>query len=55
MEHRGRGSEDKTIDRIDNDKGYFIGNIQVLTKHDNSSKYWKTDWGGYEPLTEAAF
>lgn len=32
-----------TIDRIKNEDGYTIDNIQVLTKSENSSKYWQMD------------
>lgn len=35
---RGRSKESFTIDRIDNDKGYTLDNIRILTKSQNSSK-----------------
>lgn len=42
---KGRSAESYTIDRIDNDKGYSIDNIQVLTKRDNVIKmHLSYDW-----------
>lgn len=35
-----------SIDRIDNSKGYIIGNLQWLTKQGNSNKYLNEKWGG---------
>lgn len=36
---KGRFKNNSTIDRIDNEKGYEIGNIQVMSKSKNSKKY----------------
>lgn len=51
MAGRGRSKQSFTIDRIDNNKGYTIDNIQMLTKSDNCRKKTKTliyDWrSGY--------
>lgn len=42
MEQKGQHLYDHlTIDRIENDKGYEAGNLQVLTRRDNSIKYWQ--------------
>ncbi len=35
---KGKHKRSYTIDRIDNTKGYTIGNIQKLTRKENSSK-----------------
>lgn len=40
----GRSSNSYTIDRIHNDIGYHIDNIQVLTKRDNIIKYFSYDY-----------
>jgi len=49
MTARGREKDSLTIDRINGDAkiGYTIDNIQILTKHDNSCKYWEVE---YEPI-----
>src|SRR5690348_12249634 len=41
---KGRHAESFTVDRIHNDIGYHIDNIQVLTKRDNIVKYFSYDW-----------
>ena len=41
---KGRSSESYTVDRIHNDLGYHIDNIQVMTKQDNIRKYFSYDW-----------
>lgn len=44
---KGRRKKSYTIDRIDNSKGYVPGNIQMLTKSENSRKSSKKlvyDW-----------
>lgn len=44
---KGRKKDSFTIDRINNDKGYVLSNIQMLTKSDNSRKATKLlmyDW-----------
>lgn len=38
MKGKGLSSESLTIDRIDNERGYTIDNIRVITKSENSSK-----------------
>ena len=38
LEHKGRLGDDMTIDRIDPTKGYIAGNLQVLTRRENSKK-----------------
>jgi hypothetical protein len=43
MEGRGRTADGLTVDRIRNEEGYTPDNLQVLTKSDNSSKYWNLD------------
>lgn len=40
---KGRKSESYTIDRIHNDLGYHIDNIQILTLSDNVKKYLRFD------------
>ena len=40
MERRGRSAESLGIDRIKNELGYTMTNIQILTKSENSAKYW---------------
>lgn len=47
MAGKGRKKKSFTIDRIDNAKGYVPGNLQKLTKSENSKKHTKTlmyDW-----------
>jgi len=39
MNGKGKSSEGFHIDRIDETKGYFKGNIQVLTNSENVKKY----------------
>src|SRR5690242_8318139 len=41
---KGRSSESFTIDRIHNDLGYHIDNIQVMTKGANVKKYFSYDY-----------
>lgn len=44
---KGRTKVSFTVDRMENDKGYEIGNIRVLSKSENSSKGTKSliyDW-----------
>lgn len=38
LKMRGRAAMSLTIDRIDNNKGYVRGNIQVITLSENASK-----------------
>lgn len=45
---RGRSAEAFTIDRVDNDKGYVMGNLEIITKSANSKKYWEL----YRQLTK---
>jgi hypothetical protein len=40
----GRSAESYTIDRIHNDLGYHIDNIQVMKKRENVKKYFYYDW-----------
>lgn len=40
LNNRGRESESFSIDRIINEKGYGNDNVQILTKSQNSAKYW---------------
>ncbi len=39
LEGRGREADSLTIDRIHEELGYFIGNMQVITKSENSTKF----------------
>lgn len=39
MEKRGRGPDDLTIDRIREEEGYIVGNIQVIPKKNNVEKF----------------
>jgi len=39
----GRLKDSLTVDRIDNEKGYIYGNLQVITKSENSIKYHHID------------
>lgn len=42
---KGRSADSYTIDRIYNNIGYHIDNIQVLVKRDNTRKYYLSyDW-----------
>jgi hypothetical protein len=41
LNNRGRGVNAYTIDRIRNEEGYTPTNIQILTKSENSEKYWE--------------
>ena len=41
--YRGRRNNNYNIDRIENDKGYERGNIQILTGKQNIEKYHKID------------
>lgn len=36
---RGKTGKSASIDRIDNNKGYEIGNIRILTLSENSAKW----------------
>lgn len=38
VEKKGRGKDDQSIDRPDNDAGYTMGNMQPLTVSENSQK-----------------
>lgn len=38
LHKRGRTSKSYTVDRIDNEKGYTVGNLQMLTYGENSRK-----------------
>lgn len=38
MAGKGRHADSYSVDRIDNDKGYTIDNIRVLTLSENASK-----------------
>lgn len=38
LENRGKNKSSATVDRIDPAKGYEVGNIQVMSLSDNSSK-----------------
>jgi len=40
LEVKGRSGRAKTIDRIDPNKGYEIGNIQLLSNRANAAKRW---------------
>lgn len=40
----GRNADSFTIDRIHNDIGYHIDNIQVMTKRDNVIKFFHYDY-----------
>lgn len=42
MQTKGRGKGYMSLDRIDNEKGYFIENLQVLEYSENSIKGTKT-------------
>lgn len=37
---KGINAEDATIDRIDESKGYELGNIRLLTVQDNAARRW---------------
>lgn len=39
MENRGRSAESFTVDRIKNHLGYIPGNLQIMTKSDNTKKW----------------
>lgn len=44
IKKKGRMKKSLTIDRIDNEKGYEEGNLQLLTNSANISKYWNIDY-----------
>jgi len=39
VENRGRHAHSFTVDRIKNELGYIQGNIQILTRSENCTKY----------------
>lgn len=39
----GKRGKNATVDRIDNNRGYHIDNIQLLTNRQNVKKYWGYD------------
>jgi len=43
-ERRGRGALCLSLDRIDNDKGYEIGNLRAITVSENSMKGQRQEW-----------
>lgn len=53
VEARGKGSEDLTVDRIDSDKPYEVGNIRALTWLDNCSKKVEGMTDPAEPIARA--
>jgi hypothetical protein len=38
MRGRGQKSKSYTVDRIESEKGYVVGNLQVLTNNQNTIK-----------------
>lgn len=50
---RGRHSDDLHIDRIDPDKGYEPGNVQVITARENILKEWHERAGWRPPVASA--
>lgn len=51
LHKRGRKTTSYTVDRIENDKGYVVGNLQRLTLSENSSKGKRQRKVGYDYLT----
>ena len=43
IEQKGRLADSLTLDRIKNYLGYIEGNIQVIQKSKNVTKFWKVD------------
>lgn len=41
---KGKGAEHYTVDRIHNDMGYHLDNIQIMKKRDNIIKYFHYDY-----------
>jgi hypothetical protein len=41
---KGRGAQAYTVDRIHNDIGYHLDNIQVMKKRDNVTKFFSYDY-----------
>lgn len=41
---RGKSKDSFSIDRIDNDRGYEVGNIKVITLSDNTKKQRKLEY-----------
>lgn len=39
----GLAADSLTIDRIEGNRGYIHGNLQIKTRSSNSQKYWATD------------
>ncbi len=44
MKNKGRMADSLTIDRIRNEEGYTVDNLQILTKSENSTKFWAEDF-----------
>lgn len=43
-----------SIDRIDTQRGYVLGNVQFITHSENSGKASNWRWHGINPITKAA-
>ncbi len=41
LNNRGRGKDSLTVDRSKNEGGYTEDNISIMTKSENSKKYWE--------------
>lgn len=50
----GRKADSFTIDRIHNDIGYHIDNIQVLKQAENTKKYFSYDWRSRQVFIQKA-
>lgn len=55
LEERGRHKYQKTIDRIDREKGYAYDNIQVLRNDENVDKYINEEAAFVDPEHEYPF
>jgi len=49
---KGKKKDSYSIDRIDNNKGYTLDNIQIMTLSENSKKYTKTLDAYYDDLNK---
>lgn len=47
MSKRGKTGKSASIDRIDNNKGYEVGNIRILTLSENSQKWTHDEDPGF--------
>lgn len=54
LEKKGKTAASLSIDRIDEKKGYIVGNVQVITLSENSRKAWVPYYAQLKAEAEAA-